>query len=678
MALLDDFEESGIGWLWAADAQGRLIYMSDSAGTVLGQSVDTLIGQPINAIFATDSENANERSDRSLRFQLSARNRLIDLPVRCTLHRPEDGARRLWWSISGKPKIAADGEFLGYRGSAKDITTEYERKIEESRLAAFDSLTGVANRHRMNQRIDSYLAGFRQSDRSCTLMMLDLDRFKQVNDTMGHPAGDQLLCTVAQRLQDVVGARGEVGRLGGDEFQIILPDMADRGELGQLANRIIQIVSQPYPIDGKRAVIGTSLGIAVSPFDGDERDLLVRNADLSLYAAKKNGRGQYRFYSSDMTDEEAERRTLLDDLRDGMSNGQLELHYQPVVRHEDNYVVGLEALMRWQHPERGQVSPDVFIPLAEESNLINQLGEWALRRACADAMHWPSSISVAVNVSAVQFINHGFPQIVTNALAASGLDPARLELELTESVFVGDSETVDATFKVLKGLGVRLALDDFGTGYSSLSYLKSSPFDKLKVDRSFVESCAEEGVNSAKIITAILGLSEALGLETTVEGVEAFDQFDVVCRKGAKYIQGWIYSKALRFDAVMKLVEDDAIIMLPVGPQRHQPERRSVLREVGVVIGDLRHRFVMRDLSTTGAVIEGQVDAALDDRMVIDLGGGQLVVCTVRSVRKTKLAVEFETPLVNDGAGGLCTRHRISPMQLAMAEKAIEKRAQAA
>ena len=665
--ILDQFEQAGIGWIWASDAEGRLIYLSEGASGALGRSAGDLIGQPLVALFETDPDNPDERSERPFNFQLNARSKIHDLTVRVAFERPRGTGRDTWWSLSGHPQFDTDGKFEGYRGSAKDVTAEYERKVVDSRMAEYDSLTGLANRHRMNRRLDSILAAYRSARRACALMMLDLDRFKYVNDTMGHPAGDELLRQVAQRLQSIIGDRGEIGRLGGDEFQVILPDLDDRGKLGELADKVIQILSQPYPIDGRRALIGASVGIAIAPYDGIEKDEIVRAADLALYAAKNGGRGQFRFFSADLKDEEEERRLLLDDLREAMASDGLELHYQPVVRTSDHVVVGFEALLRWEHPERGVVAPGLFIPAAEESNLINQLGEWVLRRACEDAARWPESVRVAVNVSAVQFNNNGFLPIVTEALDAAGLAPERLELELTESVFMGDSEATDRTFRELKELGVRLALDDFGTGYSSLSYLRSAPFDKLKVDKSFVDSCTQKDQNSAKIITAIIGLSEALGMETTVEGVEAFDQFHLVCSKGAKYIQGWIYAKAMPREDIDEGMASGKMQIEPAGPDRHRPERRSVFRRIGVIHADHRYEAVMRNLSTTGAMVEGLVGVPEGTGLVLDLGAGQLAVGTVNRVEDTMIAVEFETPLVSDGAGGLCTRHRVSPYALAAA-----------
>jgi diguanylate cyclase (GGDEF)-like protein len=666
LSVLDDFEKTGIAWIWASDADGALSYLSPGAAEVLGMPLPGLLGKPLATLFETDPDHPEERSTRPFGFQINARNRIVDVTVRCAV--PESHTRRaVWLSLSGQPKIDTAGKFHGYRGSAKDISVEYQRKIEDSRLAEFDSLTGLYNRHRMNRRLEGMLAAFKVAKRSCALMMLDLDRFKQVNDTMGHQAGDDLLRQVADRLRSVIGGRGEIGRLGGDEFQVIIPDVDDRGKLGELADKIIQIVSQPYPIDDKRAIIGTSVGIAIAPYDGQESEELVRASDLALYSAKNGGRGQFRFYSADLKDEEEERQLLLDDLREALESEQLELHYQPVVRIKDNHVVGMEALMRWEHEERGWVSPGLFIPVAEDSSLIGPLGDWALHRACRDAAMWPDMVRVAVNVSARQFTAAGFVDIVADALQASGLTPDRLELELTESVFMGDSEATDETFRALKKLGVRLALDDFGTGYSSLSYLRSAPFDKLKVDKSFVDSCTQKDQNSAKIITAIIGLSKALGMETTVEGVEAFDQLEVVRARGAELVQGWIFAKAMPQAQVLQNIQSGEFKIEPNGPDKHRPDRRSMFRRIGIIHGDHRYDAVIRDLSKTGAFIEGLVGVPLGTPMVLDLGGGQLVVCQVQRSEGAQIAVEFETPLVSDGAGGLCTRHRVSPYALAAA-----------
>ncbi|MCW1381563.1 EAL domain-containing protein [Novosphingobium sp. KCTC 2891] len=669
--VLDAVERSGRVFLWGTDSAGCLTYLSPGAAPRLGAQVETILGRPFASLFEVDPDNPGERSDRPLQFQMTSRGRLADLILRFNPAASDAGTAPTWWALSGEAALAEDGTFLGHRGHARDVTTEYVRRIEDARLAEFDTLTGLGNRHRLNRRLDQVLAAYRASGRACALLMLDLDRFKHVNDTLGHQAGDELLRQVAQRLRKVIGERGEIGRLGGDEFQVIIPDLDDRGKLGELAERLIGHISQPYLVGADRAVIGTSVGIAVAPFDGQERDQVVHAADLALYAAKNGGRGQFRFFSSDLRDEKEERRLIEEALRAALGSEELTLSYQPVVRTDDHTVVGFEALMRWENADRGAIDPSLFIPIAEETGLIAPLGAWALRRACADAMAWPKSVRVAVNVSAVQFADTAFPAMVEEALADSGLAPDRLELELTESIFLGDDDATSAAFDALKAIGVRLVLDDFGTGYSSLSYLRAAPFDKLKVDRSFVEVCTLQDNSSAKIIAAIIGLAEALGMETTVEGVEAFDQFHLVCAKGARFVQGFLYSPPLPHEETLARIAADAFRIEPTGPERHRPERRSVYRRVGLIHEDHRYEAVMKDLSATGARIDGLVGVPVGTGVVLDLGAGQLAVGHVARSEDATIGIEFETPLVPDGAGGLVTRHRVSPSALAAAARIV-------
>ncbi|AZI34747.1 putative signaling protein [Caenibius tardaugens NBRC 16725] len=661
LRLLDIYEQSGQGWFWASDTEGRLTYISRGICDLLDTALDDILGCPVVDIFTVELDEM-EGQNRPFNFLLAARNSIVELPVKAPVKDKE-----IWWSISGRPVFDDAGRFEGYAGHGKDVTLQRRERQDAARLAEFDSLTGLANRHRMARRLTSILTAYKAAQRSCALMMLDLDRFKQINDTMGHPAGDELLKQVAQRLDRIVAKQGEIGRLGGDEFQVILPDLDDRGQLGDIAARIIQMLSQPYTIDGVRCTIGASIGVAIAPYDGLDSDQLVRSADLALYSAKGGGRGQYRFYSSELKDEAEERRLIEDDLRDALAHGELTLNYQPIVRIEDNIVVGFEALMRWNHPERGLISPAVFIPIAEDSHLINTLGEWALRTACADAAKWPKKLPVSINVSAVQFMSEGFVTTLTHVLSASQIDPSQLVLEITESVFLGDDDSNDQIFRAIKQLGVRLALDDFGTGYSSLAYLSSSPFEKLKIDRKFVETCTERGSKDQAIISATIGLASALKMEVIVEGVEAFDQLDLIHGMGAQLVQGWIYSKALPNDEVLERLAQGDFRLEPDGPKRYRPNRRSVFRMVGLIHGDHRYDAVMRDLSRTGARVEGLLGVPVDTELVLDMGNGQLAVATVVWSRDAVLGLEFETQLINDGAGGLCTRHRVSPYVLAAA-----------
>lgn len=661
--VLGEVEELGIGMFWATDAEGNLSFLSQRALADLGAGAEDLIGKPLIRVFNDIDEEAGAPTQRSLSFKLKARSKLDEQIVAVSDAR--ESTR--WWRLNGRPLLDAEGNFKGYRGSAVDISAQYAYETQVARQSQVDELTGLANRRKLNERLSAMLAAFRVSRRSCALMMLDLDRFKQVNDTMGHPAGDELLKQVAQRLLSIVGQHGEVGRLGGDEFQVLLPDMDDRGSLGELANRIVQSVSQPYQINGRRAIIGTSVGIAIAPYDGLEADELTRAADMALYSAKETRGGTFCFFTSELRDAASKTAMLGDRLRDAVDKDELKLAYQPLVDPITNEVKCFEALLRWHDEEAGDISPAQFIPVAENDDLIIRIGEAALRQACVDALAWPDTIRVAVNVSAKQFIRPGYRKAVAAALAASGLPPQRLELEITESVFVGDLETVDAIFRDLKKLGVRLALDDFGTGYSSLGYLKHGHFNKIKIDQSFVRGCTENGDINPAIITAIVALAKALGMETVAEGVEAMDELALVKERGADLVQGYIYSRPITQEQVLAQFAEGSGVFRPSGPPRHRAERITIFRKVGLIHEDHYYDVILRNLSKTGARITGLAGVPVGTDVVLDLGHGQLVVSKVANATENSQGLKFETPLISDGSGGFMTRHRISPYSLAEA-----------
>jgi diguanylate cyclase (GGDEF)-like protein/PAS domain S-box-containing protein len=660
--LLRDYEASGLGWFWSSNTEGRITYISQCVADQLGCETVQVLGQPVQSLFILDRDD-DDTIERTLPLILSARKTFSDLPVRAAL----DG-KEIWWSISGRPQFDKTGDFLGYRGNGTDITATRESQKDASRMAQYDSLTGLANRHRMGKRLNATLTAYQSAKRCCAVMMMDLDRFKAVNDTLGHPAGDELLKQVAQRLERILPDKSfEIGRLGGDEFQIMLPDIDDRGRLGEIAKSVITMISQPYQIEGSRCIIGASIGIAIAPYDGLGSEELVRSADLALYASKGGGRGQYRFYSSDLHSEAERRRQIEEELRDALANDQMSVAYQPIIDTKTNKVVAVEALARWTHPELGEISPAVFIPIAEDAHLIGALGNWVLKRACAEATQWPGSVKVAVNVSAVQFANAGFSSLVAQALAHTELPPERLELELTESIFLGDEVATTDMFNQLKLLGVRLALDDFGTGYSSLSYLQHAPFDKIKIDKSFIRGVTQEGNRNAAIITSIVSLAKALGMDTTAEGIEAHDELNAMRELGVGQIQGFIYAVPVPPEDVCEAMLSGDWVIEPDGPSKYRPERRTVLRKVGLIHEDHRYDVTMRNLSRTGCMVDGLVDVPIGTPFVVDFGEGQLAVAHVRRSAGSMQGLEFELPLVDDGAGGLCTRHRVSPYIMAQA-----------
>ena len=665
LQMLDSFEMAGIAWFWATDADNRITYFSPKALEQFAAD-QSVIGETLANVLQTVCKDGQDIEVKPMSFLLSSKSSFVEQPV-CFTDRatPETGKR--WWQLTGRPQFDKKRNFLGYRGIAQDISDTIEDKRRSSRLAEFDALTGLANRHRMNRRLEATLTSSKIEKRSCALVMFDLDRFKQVNDTLGHPAGDELLRQVSQRLQSIAPKGAEIGRLGGDEFQLIIPDLDDRGTLGEIANRMIQMISQPYSIEGSRAIIGTSVGIAVAPYDGVEPDELVKAADLALYAAKGGGRGQFRFYSNELKNAANDRREIEEDLRDAIAAEALDIYYQPQVDARSHAVKGFEALMRWEHPEHGFISPADFIPIAEDSSLIDELGSWALRQSCMDAAQWPGDLPVSVNVSARQFLSADLPEVVDNALRASGLPASRLELEITESVFMGDMTSTDAMFARLKKLGVNLALDDFGTGFSSMSYLSKAPFDKIKIDQSFVRGCTQADSSNLAIVTAIASLADALNLTTVAEGVEAMDELATIGAQDIDLVQGFIFSRAVSQSQVLEKLTSGELKYEAVGPAMHRADRRTLFRRIGIVHEDHHYSGMLRDLSRTGARIEGLIDVPIGTELVVDLGGGQIVVATVRRSQDATQGIEFEEQLVSDGAGGLCTRHRVSPYSLAAA-----------
>ena len=435
-----------------------------------------------------------------------------------------------------------------------DDVTERQRVEEQALfLARHDALTRLANRVLFHERVEQALAQVGRGAKAAVLC-LDLDRFKAVNDTLGHPIGDSLLQTVADRLQACVREVDTVARLGGDEFAVVQVGLDDPEDAERLARRLVDVLSAPYDLDGHHVAIGASVGVALAPQDGALPDTLLKNADMALYRAKLEGRGTYRFFEREMDVKLQARRALELDLRGALADGEFELFYQPLVDLASNKICGFEALMRWRHPTRGLVSPAEFIPVAEEIGLIVPLGQWALNQACTEAASWPGSLKVAVNLSPVQFKSGRLVQAVTDALHRSGLPARRLELEITESVLLQDNKATLTTLHDLRDLGVRIAMDDFGTGYSSLSYLRSFPFDKIKIDQSFVRDLGAKP-DSIAIIRAVTGLGASLGMMTTAEGVETHTQLAQLRSESCTEVQGYLLNRPCPASEVTGLLQ---------------------------------------------------------------------------------------------------------------------------
>ena len=648
---LRTLEDSGAGWFWSVNDEGKITYLSERTAELFGNSAAGLAGSSFSALFRPVDQAARDR----LPFVLS-RQKNFD---RLVLQSSDEEGR--WWEVSGRVRNDGNSNFEGFAGFCIDVTERRASSETASQLALVDTLTELPNRLSLSRCLNAHSG----SGRRCAVLMLDLDRFKAVNDSLGHSAGDALLKQVASRLLKTIGDKNKVFRLGGDEFMAILPGYDDRDQLGEVANDIIRALAHPYSVEETRCVIGASVGIAISPHDGTCSEDLMRKADLALYAAKSAGRGCVRYFSDDLLQAAEDRRLLEEDLRDALVGDELTLLYQPQVSTSHEQVAGVEALIRWNHPRRGPISPAVFIPLAEEADLIGRLGEWIIRKACEDAVKWPGAIRVAVNVSAIQFANDALPAIVTSALAQSGLLPDRLEIELTESVFLTESADTDRMFARLKGIGVRLALDDFGTGYSSLGYLRTAPFDKIKIDQTFVRDATLHGSRNGAIIAAIVALASALDMETTAEGVETVDQLELMRELGVSHIQGFLYSKAIASEMLVDQLGDGTWAIKATGPARQRNHRRSMYRKGGAILGGYYYAVIVRNMSETGALIEGLLEVPPGTQIIVDLGDGRMELAIVRRATTRGYGVEFGQPLIEDGAGNLTTAQVITPYQLA-------------
>jgi diguanylate cyclase (GGDEF)-like protein/PAS domain S-box-containing protein len=454
-----------------------------------------------------------------------------------------------WLSFASRPMESGGSVVI-----VEDVTERRSAEQRIDRMARFDALTSLPNRNHLHEHLERALAAIGEGGDRLAVLFVDLDEFKQVNDTLGHPSGDQLLCAVADRLLAIVSSDEMVARFGGDEFVILQRQVGSDYSAEALANTIVDSLSQPYEIDGHDVIIGASIGIAYAPRDGSDPDLLLKNADMALYHAKANGKGSCRVFDSSMDAEAHAKRALELDVRQALAAGQLELYYQPLLNLKTMRIHTCEALLRWRHPERGMVPPNEFIPVAENIGIITEIGQWVVEEACRECARWPSEVSVAVNLSPVQFRHAGLPSIVINAVRASGLPPSRLEVEITESVLLKDTPTTRAMLEELVAAGIRISLDDFGTGYSGLSYLQTFPLNKVKIDRSFVTGL-HSGDRSLTLLRGMARLSAALGMSVVVEGIETADQLDIIAAEGTvDEAQGYVFSVPLPAKQVRELI----------------------------------------------------------------------------------------------------------------------------
>ena len=537
--LLQEYEQRGVGWLWQVDADNRVTYISSRMTALLGRPSSQILGHSLPSLLGGHADLGRV---------------LLEKQTFTALEMELGTARGTRWiSIAGDPIVDTAGRFEGFRGVGSDITEVRHTQERLTHLANVDVLSGLPNRGRVRQLLGESLRAAMAGNVPCAILFLDLDGFKPVNDTFGHPKGDAVLQAVAKRLCDEVGADGHVGRMGGDEFAIVIGDAQSRRKIEGLADRIIRSIAEPYQIDQTEIIIGVSIGCAFGPIDGATVDDLILKADLALYEAKGAGRGVAKYFSSELQSEQEDRVRLESDLRQAIVLKQFHLLFQPLVSARNQKLVGFEALIRWNHPQRGLVPPFVFIPVAEESGLMPTIGEWVIEEACRAIATWPEPITLAINISPKQMIQAALPNIVNQALTRHKVPANRLELEVTEGVFIGDSGATLDVLHRLRSLGVGIALDDFGTGYSSIGYLNKAVFHKLKIDGSFVREAGTRPENVA-IIQSIVQLAKSFRMSVTAEGVETAQDFERMRDLGCDTIQGYLFGRPLSYARASEMV----------------------------------------------------------------------------------------------------------------------------
>lgn len=542
--------EAASDWIWETDRHQRLTYLSQRFASVTGYRVEDWLGQPLNQLLACDTTPLSPWLDAQTDTDPQ---QLANL--RCA-YRDHTGQNR-YCRISARAIVYA-GKLAGFRGTASDITDEVDAHARIQHLSMHDALTGLANRNKLSRHLEQAL--LRGSDSPpLTLLLLDLDNFKPINDSLGHLAGDAVLQEVAARLRDTTRDGDLVARLGGDEFVLVLSGMDNRSEIDRLCARLIELLQRPIAYEEQQLHIGASLGVAQTRSQGVDAGELIRCADIALYQAKADGKNTWRYFSPEMSQQIQYRRQLENDLRRALKHNEFVLHYQPRYRLDDLRIVSVEALVRWQHPQEGLLGPDIFIPLAEQSDLIAALGRWVLREACSTARDWPQALLVSVNLSPAQFSRSDVVADVREILLETGFPAQRLELEITENVMLNDIEGALGTMLALKELGVRLNMDDFGTGYSSLGYLRTYPFDSIKIDKRFIAGLNSQNGNDRAVVQAIINLGKAMGLTVTAEGVETEQQLKALGKERCHEVQGYYLSRPVdkdSFEALLRQPDD--------------------------------------------------------------------------------------------------------------------------
>jgi diguanylate cyclase (GGDEF)-like protein/PAS domain S-box-containing protein len=541
----------------AYDREGNCIFLNAHCASRLGVNQEEAIGKRAGNLLGS------EFGARSIALDQIVFRSGRALPTYEEEFGESDASGKTVWLTTKSPLRDVQGSIIAVLTSSLDITDRKKAERHLVHLAHHDALTGLPNRTYLQDRLRREIGRARRGDRLFSLLLLDLDRFKSVNDALGHHAGDELIKAVGERLNGATRDHDTLARLGGDEFALLQAELSCPQEALEMAERVLSLMSEPFEIAGEQIVIGASIGVVIHPNDGDDADNLLKKADIAMYRAKSEGRNVYRAFSQEMMTAAQGDISLEAELRRALLNKEFELFYQPQIDLRSNRIIGAEALIRWRHPTKGLVRPLDFLPFAEEMGLIIPINEWVMREACREARSWHDMglgrLRIAVNLSPVQFRNRNMIELVTNILQSSKLDPTLLELELTESILMRDAEAVTLELKELRRLGVSVSIDDFGTGYSSLAYVKKFPVDRIKIDQSFVRNMATDP-NDAAIVRAIVNLGHSLGIDVIAEGVDSPEQVDMLRAEGCEEAQGYLFARPCPAEDFIALVRADAIL----------------------------------------------------------------------------------------------------------------------
>jgi diguanylate cyclase (GGDEF)-like protein len=662
--VLDIVGKSDAGIFWATNCEGRITVMFAPALTALGIDPGGMIGRKLNSVFDDAHPDCEGTAQRSLMLKMNARAKLQNHLVRVA---PQgDQGAPVWLQISGRPHCDGD-QFAGYYGVASDVTALIVDRQDRLLKAKYDEVTGFCNAAYFSSRFEAVLNGLTYAERTCALMVIDIDHLRSANERFGAATADAAIAELAGRLRSVVRHRGEVGRMAADQFWIMLPDVDDRGDLADMAERAAKLLSQPYRVDGRRIFLSATIGVSVAPYDAITARKLIDTANLALRAVKQAGSGGYGFFSSELAEDAARHERIQQDLEGALDRGEFSLRYTPLVRASSQELAALRAELRWDSPEFGHVPPSVFLPMIEASDTAARIGEWMLREACRDAAIWPSSLRLAMSLPERCIKDPDFRAVLADATNAAHLAPARLELEVGEDLFAEHQAQAKRLIHDIASVGARSVITGFGDGSSSITLLADMKFDRVDISPKFIRNWAASPDRANAILSAIVGVSRSFGVPVSVRDLDAMDVFAASSACGVELVHGPIFGAPLTQEEITdpdsRVFQDFA----PKGPPRQRAARMTLLRKVGLIHGDHYYDVLLKNISKTGAKVAGVAGVPVGTEVVLDLGSGQLAVAMVVNSDERSQGLQFEVRLVNDGHGGLMTRHRISPYTLAEA-----------